>query len=121
MKEEIKKWIEKSDRDLNTAKYNLKGNIFDASAFFAQQSVEKALKALLLKETNKFPKIHDLTKLGKLVDAPNEIIVLCSKINPGYIASRYPDQGEIYSKEEVEEIIKFSEEVLTWIKRKREL
>lgn len=121
MKEEVKKWIEKADKDLNTAKYNLRGNILDATVFFSQQSAEKGFKALLLKETNQFPKIHDLTKLGKLVSAPNEIMKLCSKINPGYIATRYPDQGEIYSKEETEEIIKYSEEVLKWIKRKLEL
>ncbi len=116
-----KKWIDKAEKDLETAKYNLKGDILDASVFFAQQSVEKAFKSLLLKKTNKFPKIHDLTKLGKLVNAPNKIIVLCSKINPGYIVVRYPDLGEDYSKEEVEEIIKFSEEVLKWIKEKLEL
>ncbi len=85
MEEEVKKWIEKADKDLNTAKYNLKGDILDASVFFAQQSVEKAFKSLLLKKTNKFPKIHDLTKLGKLVSAPDKIIILCSKINPGYM------------------------------------
>lgn len=117
MREETKKWLDKAERDIKTAQYNLEGNISDAAIFYAQQSTEKALKALLLKKTNKFPKIHDLIKLAKLVKAPKEIIELCSKINPSYIASRYPDQEDIYSKKESEEIIKFAIEVLKWIKK----
>jgi len=117
MKEEFKEWMEKAEKDLKTAKYTLDGNIFDAAVFYAQQSAEKALKSLLLKNTSKFPKIHDLTKLAKLVKAPKKIIEFCSIINPGYLASRYPDMGDDYTKKDCEDIIKAAEEVLKWTKR----
>ena len=115
--EEFREWMNKAEKDLKTAKYILKGNIFDATVFHAQQSVEKAFKALLLKNTKKFPRIHDLTKFAKLVEAPEKIIVFCSVINPGYILSRYPNVGDDYTKEDSEDIIKSAEEVLKWIRK----
>ena len=116
MVEEFRKWLDLSERDMRTAKYNFDGGIFDASIFYAQQSVEKAFKAILIKKTKSFPRIHDLTRLARLVDAPKNIIEFCSRINPGYILSRYPDQEGDYGKKDAEDIIKFSEEVLKWIK-----
>ncbi len=86
--------------------------------FYAQQAVEKSFKALLIKETDSFPRIHDLTKLARLVDAPKKIIVFCSIINPGYIVSRYPNIGGEYGMEDSEDIIKAAGEVLKWIRKK---
>ena len=48
---EAEKWWEKAKKDLVTAEYNLKGDMLDAAAFFAQQAVEKALKSLEIKKT----------------------------------------------------------------------
>ncbi|MFH1608191.1 MAG: HEPN domain-containing protein [archaeon] len=118
MREEVKRWIEKSDSDLKTAKYNLDGRILDAAIFYSQQSVEKAFKALLIERTKEFPRIHDLTRLARMSKAPEKIIRFCSVINPGYIVSRYPDQEEEYSLEDTVEIIRSAEEVLKWIKKK---
>lgn len=116
--EEVERWIDKAEGDLRTAKYNLDGDMLDAAIFYSQQSAEKAFKALLIKNTNSFPWIHDLKKLAELVDAPENIIELCSKVNPVYIVSRYPNVDGEYSKEDVEEIVRFAEEVLEWIKEK---
>lgn len=116
MREEVKKWIGKAEKDLKIAEYNLNGNMLDAVVFYSQQAAEKALKALLLKKIEKFPKTHDLTKLAKLIKSPDRIIELCSKINPGYIVSRYPDQSEEYSKKECEDILSWTKEILRWTK-----
>ena len=48
MKEEIKSWVDQSEKDLDTGEYLFEGKRYDEAAFFFQQSVEKALKALLL-------------------------------------------------------------------------
>ena len=50
MKEEVKKWWETALDDLETSKYNLEGNRLAAAAFYAQQSIEKGFKALLIKK-----------------------------------------------------------------------
>ncbi len=73
----------------------------------SQQSIEKALKALLIQ----------LTRLAKLLNAPIRIIELCAKITPAYIASRYPDSAKKYSKQECEKILKYTQEVLVWTKK----
>ncbi|MFH0711916.1 MAG: HEPN domain-containing protein [archaeon] len=115
--ESFRKWIEKSDSDMKIAKYNLDGSMLDAAVFFAQQSAEKAFKAILIKKSSQFPKIHDLIELAKLAGAPSEIIKLCSLINPVYTAIRYPDNGGVYSAEECNKIVEFAEEVLKWVKK----
>ena len=117
MKEEVKKWMEQAKEDHDTAKFNFEGKKYKSAAFWCQQSIEKALKALLIKKTNSFPKIHDLTRLAKLNKAPITIIELCAKINPAYIASRYPDSPNKYTKVECKKIMSYSEEVLQWIKK----
>ena len=49
--DEANRWIAKAERDLNAAKINFDNKLFEVSAFLCQQSVEKALKALQLKNS----------------------------------------------------------------------
>src|SRR3989338_3747292 len=116
MKEEVKKWMDKSERDLTTAKNSLKSRDYYAASFWCQQSAEKAFKALLINRANEFPKIHDLTKLARLAIAPDSIIEVCAKINPAYTAFRYPDVAKEYTKEETKLAINYSNKVLRWVK-----
>ncbi len=106
MQEEVKKWMGQAREDCGTAKFNFEGKKYKSAAFWCQQSVEKALKALLIKKTNNFSKIHDLTRLAKLNNAQIKIIELCAKINPAYISSRYPDSPKKYTGGECKQIIK---------------
>ena len=115
--EDVKRWMEQAREDYDTAKFNFEGEKYKSAAFWCQQSIEKILKALLIKKTNSFPKIHDLTRPAKLNNAPVKIIELCAKINPAYIASRYPDSPKKYTKAECKQIIKYCEEVLIWAEK----
>lgn len=117
MREEVERWLERANEDLETAKYNLKGKMWNAAIFYSQQATEKALKALQIKKLNKFEKIHDLVRLAESVNANKRILGLCDQINPVYFVSRYPDIiGDKYSREEVEEILESSKKVLEWVK-----
>ena len=95
--EEVSKWFDKAEHDMNAAEVNLKEGIYDASAFFSQQAAEKALKALNILKHRKLWKIHDLYELSKEIDAPKGISLLCEKLTQHYIATRYPND-EVYSK-----------------------
>ena len=88
MKEEIKKWIEKAKKDLDTAKYNFDGRKIDASMFYSQQTAEKSLKALHIKKYGEFPKIHDLFLLGKEVNLPEKLIEEVKELTLAYVYSR---------------------------------
>lgn len=48
MRLEILRFWEQAQEDLETARYNSAGGKFYAAAFFCQQAVEKALKALYM-------------------------------------------------------------------------
>ncbi len=113
----VKDWFDHGLKDFDTAE-KLRGlDKYNDSAFYCQQASEKALKALLINKTNSFPKIHDLTRLARLADAPKNIIKLCSILNPAYIATRYPDSPKDYTKEECDKLLVFCKEVLEWIKK----
>lgn len=44
--EEVEKWWKKAKEDLETAEYNLKGNMLDAAAFFRSASCREGIKVV---------------------------------------------------------------------------
>jgi HEPN domain-containing protein len=118
MRKEVEKWFDKALQDLNAAKFNFKGGLFDVAAFFAQQAVEKALKALYLERFGRIRKIHDLVVLGRELELPEEFIDSCKELTAAYIYVRYPEIPEEKDIEAASEgFIKTAEEVLEWIKK----
>jgi HEPN domain-containing protein len=116
MKAETAKWWAKSQRDLETAEILLENERLAEGAFFLQQSIEKALKSLLIERRDDFPRIHDLVSLGKQAAIPNEFLEICKRISPAYVYSRYPDVTEISGLEEkIEDFVIQTREVLRWI------
>ncbi len=112
MKEEVKRWMNQSEEDYDTAKVSYDAKKYYAASFWCQQAAEKALKAFLIGKTGNFPKVHDLTKLARLCNAPEEIIQFCAKINPAYVATRYPDVAEKYTPNDAELTLKYGLKVL---------
>ncbi len=55
--------MQAAERDLKRAELAFKERDYPATAFWAQQAVEKALKALLLLKKGTFPKIHNIKRL----------------------------------------------------------
>jgi HEPN domain-containing protein len=124
MAEEYEAWMEKSEEDLDAAKYLLEGKMLGHSAFFCQQTIEKALKALLIKEKEVLIKTYSVRKLSKLLDLPKDFQDSIVKLEDVERLARYPmTNQEIenkYNDESVEEFLKIAEEVLVWIKDKIE-
>ena len=118
MKEEVKRWWIFAKDDLRKAHDNFNIGNYDLSSFLCQQAVEKALKAVLIKKTNEYPKIHDLVMLGNLADLDKNLLKYCEKLTFVYTETRYPDASyRKYSKEESETDITIAEEILTWIEK----
>ncbi|MBL7160235.1 MAG: HEPN domain-containing protein [Candidatus Aenigmarchaeota archaeon] len=115
--EEVAKWVEKAEHDLNAAEVNLKEGIYDVSAFFSQQAAEKSLKALYISKYKELWKIHDLYELAIKVEAPKTISDICEKLTQHYIATMYPNDEE-YSKEDAEEAVEQAKKVMKWVKEK---
>lgn len=121
-KEEFEKWFKQAEADFAKIQVLVNSNSFDGAMFYSQQSIEKALKALIIKTKKQLPRIHDLLALSKMANCSKEIIDKCKIINPYYIETRYPDflgkiPAESFEKEEVKRVLKLTKEVLEWIKK----
>ncbi|MBI2631774.1 HEPN domain-containing protein [Candidatus Pacearchaeota archaeon] len=117
MKSETEKWLEQVKKDIRAANNSFNSRDYEWACFQAHQAVEKSLKALIIEKKSFLIKTHDLVLLAKKLDAPEDIKIKCSKINPSYIDTRYPDVPKAYSEVEVREIVKLSEEVISWIEK----
>ena len=118
MRKEVQNWLDQAADDFDGAEFNFQGKRYSIAAFLCQQAVEKALKALLIEKTASFPRIHDLTRLARLVEAPKDIVTKCASISPAYTASRYPDSPKHYSKEDCEKLLAKSKVILKWTREK---
>ena len=119
MREEVANWWKQAEKDLKAAKDSFNTNNFDWASFQAQQASEKALKALLIKSSGKFPKIHDLVRLGEKVGLPEKYLEKCKELTLVYVYTRYPDVSKtINFKKDVGGYIKLAKEILEWVKAK---
>lgn len=112
-----KEWLDKSARDLKSAKilkYNDCGN--DIVAFHCQQCIEKALKGFLLRKLGYVVEGHSLIYLckeaSKEKDTLKKYLKDCVFVNQYYIETRYPaDIPLIVTNEEADECIDISEKI----------
>lgn len=115
---EYEDWIKKAEYDIGTAEINLANARYDAAAFYCQQAIEKALKALCIKDGKGLIKIHDLNFLGKKVNLPEKLLKICNRISAFYVESRYPDSFTEFDEDAVASSIKDAREVIEWVKKK---
>ena len=118
MDEEIKRWFEKAKRDLEVAEYLFNGHKYEECSFFSQQSVEKSLKALILKKEKRIIKTHDLLFLAEKVDLPVELKLNCRELTVIYTYVRYPDTTKLNDIEiKAQRYTNTAREVLIWVQK----
>lgn len=118
MKEEIKRWWELAEKDLDAAQYNYYGKKYYVAVFLCEQAVEKVFKALWLKEKNsEIPKVHNLLFFLKELNIPEKFITTCEDLTGSYIGTRYPSDINLsFSKEDVEALLSSTKEIIKWVK-----
>lgn len=94
--EAVRDWLRFAEEDLESAKVLLKEGIYNQSCFHSQQCAEKILKAWLLLQGKRLPKIHDLNELlEKSVQAGLVSFIQFRKkiefLSLFYVPTRYPD------------------------------
>ncbi len=95
MKKRVKEWVKYSKLDLDSALKLLESpELTQSAAFHCQQSIEKALKALIEEKINKVPRTHDLEKLYGLIEEYGIKLKIdediLDQVNDVYIETRYP-------------------------------
>ena len=124
--EDAGKWFEQARQDYAVALHLLSSEFYWAAAFHSQQSVEKALKALLYKH-GRVLWSHDLVELGEEIQKQtgldlSPIMEDLEKLTVHYTISRYPDAAnaapsKIYTRKTAEELIEGARRVLEWVEQ----
>ena len=118
-------WLDFASYDLKTAKWEFEGKIYTSSCYAAQQTAEKALKALIWAKGKVIPKVHSLdrlvSELKKLNIAIFEIEEEAKQLDKYYISARYPGQyggpEGLYDESDGLSAITPAEKILKFVKR----
>jgi HEPN domain-containing protein len=119
-------WIERAEYDLETAKAMQQTGRYLYVGFMCQQTVEKALKAVIAKKGIFPPKIHDLMRLAEFSNLSNSLNAeqgaLLDELSPFNIEARYLSHKDKIAKNLNEKnckaYISKTEDFLQWIKQK---
>ena len=86
------RWWAYAERDLETARVLLAAGRWGGVSFFAQQAVEKGLKALLVRASGGLPpRVHDLVRLAELAGVSEDLWSELDDLSRAYVLTRYPD------------------------------
>jgi HEPN domain-containing protein len=113
--------MDEAEGDLEHAKSDMREGFYNWSCFSAQQSAEKAVKAV-------FEKMHAeawghsvadlLQELSKHRDVPRDLVNAALELDKAYIPTRYPNAHpsgsprKKYTKEESGRLVGYAERVL---------
>lgn len=122
---QIDYWVRSSTSDIGTSKILCKNKKYLEALFFAHLSLEKALKAHVVKKTEDIPPYsHNLILLAKKGDIKlaNSKKEFLAEMNRYQIQGRYPDDRYKLSKtvnyKEASNIIKKVKEIREWLIKK---
>jgi len=111
-------WLKRAKSNLAMAKIKKpEESLWEELCFNAQQAAEKALKAVLLFHSVKFPYVHDLEVLITIMEQNGisvpEIIKRATDLTEYAIETRYPGIEPV-SEEEYRQAVLLAEGVLSW-------
>lgn len=114
-----KEWLARAKSNLLQAKHHQPGIYFEDLLFLAQQSVEKALKAYLLKNGLQVPHTHNVTRLITEVkkharNFPQKLETV-AWLTDFSVAGRYPNLGEPVTREEYLRGLTDAAEIIAWV------
>lgn len=116
-KQLARRWLSHAEGDLAAATTILQrqaGNQPFTAGFHAQQTAEKAIKAVLVARQISFSRAHDLDALHRLVPIGTHVKALSGlgALNPYAVEERYPVPGEEPHWADVSELISLARDVL---------
>lgn len=114
-----REWLRRAQGNLNLARAgDQPGVLLEDLCFEAQQCAEKALKAILVSRSHRFPKTHVISELLTLVAASGIDVSVelreAEILTPYSVAARCPGTGEDVTRDEFEHALVLAERVLNW-------
>lgn len=124
----IKYWLDSAAYDLDTGRALLESKRFPYALFFGHLSIEKVLKAIVVKAMREHaPYTHSLTFLASKakIEIPEPIVDKLAEYTEFHLESRYPDEKKDFYKKCTEEFTreKFREmeDVFQWLNQRLEI
>lgn len=121
------RWFEQAEADLKTSRDCLEDGNYYASAFFSQQSAEKALKGFLYSKGYRALVTHSVTELleesGKSKRSLKEFVNYGKELDRHYIGSRYPNfypsgaPYKYYTEEMAKTCVSYAESILKELRK----
>jgi len=119
--EQIEEWLRRAESNLERARAGKMSDkvLYEDICFDCQQSVEKALKGLLVSFEIDFPYTHAISKLITLIESLG--IDVPEKVKKSVVLSiyamdaRYPGYGESIGEEGYKEALELAEHVYNWV------
>ena len=113
-----REWLARARSALAVAKVAAAGADLEDLCFSAQQAAEKAIKAVMIRRGVRFPYIHELDSLLKVLEDAGEpvpaSIQQAGRLNRFASLTRYPFTGEPVSEEDYRRAIQIAESVVQW-------
>ena len=121
-----RRWFQQGSDDLEDAGISLEAARYHVACFFAQQSAEKTLKALLYWTAGDYPRRHLIaTLLEELAESPvhvpDEIAAGARALDKYYMTTRYPDvldyalPTNAFHRDEAERAIAYARDVRDFV------
>jgi len=126
MAERSADWMAQARRDLDSARWLMEGRFYEWSCFAAQQSAEKALKAVyqyFMGTAWGYSVLNLLEGLREKVTVPEEVLRCGRLLDRFYIPTRYPNSWEsgipqeYYGEEDARQALDCAEKVLRFGER----
>jgi HEPN domain-containing protein len=123
MQNETKMWIEYSKENFQSAKILIKSELYNPCLQNVQQCVEKAIKSILVENSQKLKKTHNILELKHITEKLGFKIEIseeeCDFLDSIYLPSKYPIGGVLPDYQPNEDIcnkaIQISKRVLSSI------
>ncbi len=119
--ERSKDWLDEANGDLEHAQHDVRGGFYNWACFSAQQSAEKAVKAVFQRMGAEAwgHSVADLLKeLSKKHDIPERLSDEALELDKAYIPTRYPNfhpsgsPRSRYTKNEARRLIGYAERIV---------
>jgi HEPN domain-containing protein len=122
----FQKWLDRVSYDLDTAKAMLQTGRLIYAVFMCQQSLEKAIKALLVFQGKEVIPIHNLRRLAEKASITQELddstLIKLDFLSNYYINARYKEDLQQLSKGISDKVagdfVDFAEGLIKWLREK---
>ena len=113
-RQNAERWIREAEYTLRQTERNCREGSYNLACFLAEQTAQKALKAVLYFDGARFINIHSVAELAKEASGTHQeftsLISEGSRLDQYYLSARYPDAvpepaipAEIFTKKKAEE------------------